>query len=232
MNVQKIGYDKKKYFNIKNSMEKSKSSKQLIEILQSEFKSLQKEFKALQFDNQILRTEIEQLKSSDLRKTKEINEMHIDYDNLCDEITKIKEFYNVTSPFSVSQTAIFNEELSKTIDVTWINEKKDTNLTNLVHLLIEICNTPYEKKKDLSMIPLLNANENEIKILDEFLKKKQIKVKFILHNTRKQYSYFDGQGGDILKTTTKPAKYRFSNCIGIKFDGTKFQKVVIENQKE
>ena len=183
-----------------------------------------KQFDKMIKDIEMLRKEVEELRVSDLKKSVEIKDLK-------EEISELKQNIPFNEPISPIQTAIFNEDNNnKSVDVTWIDEKKDVlakNLKNLTNVLVEICDMPYPKNKKLNMIPLLQANKNELKFLDEFILQKKIKVKFILYDTRKQFSYFK-QEGEACEVKDKPKTYAFVNTIGVKFDGSKFEKLAIK----
>lgn len=179
-------------------------------------------------DIDFLIKEIETLRISDLRNKVEIKQLK-------KEVALLKEKLQMKEPFQADQTAIFTdhkEGAQSTLDLTWIdnqNEKQMKNLTDLIKILQEICNTPYQK--NLKMIPLLQANEAEIEVLKDYLLKNKIPVKFILFQTRKQYSFFEKEG-ETLIIKEKPKNYQFVNTIGVKYDGSKFEKMVINSQNK
>lgn len=175
-------------------------------------------------DIEILSKEVEFLRISDMKKTLEIQELKNELNSI-----KSKSFLEDENLFSLSQTAIFNN-CEPSMDVTWIDAEKDVlsnNLKNLVSILVEICNTPYEKNKSINMIPLLKADKKELKILEEYIFQNMIKVKFILFDTRTQLSY-NQKSENEREITKKPKNYVFNNATGVKFDGTKFEKILIK----
>jgi len=182
-----------------------------------------KEFDKMIKDIEMLRKEVEELRIADLKKNTEIK-------GLNEEITELKKNFASDDPFSTSQTAIFDERTSKSIDTTWIDEKKDVlaqNLKNLIKVLVDICNMPYAKNRNINMIPYLQASKNELQILEKFIIENKIKVKFILYDSRKQFSYFKTEK-EVSEVKDKPKTYVFANTIGVKFDGSKFERLNIK----
>ena len=210
-------------------MEKTISPK-LIEKMAKDIETLQNEILKLRISDKEKTDQIKDLRNSDKEKTNQIKDLQ-------SEIEQLKKQHNNNNPsFDISDEApIFGNNETNTIttnlmDNTWISSQKDVlafNLKNLIALMDDICNTQYQKNKTLNMIPLLQANEKEFQVLEEYIIQNKISIKFILYPTRKEYNYH--KDGEVKNIAKKPKAYKFGNTVGIKFDGSKFAKVPVPN---
>ena len=213
-------------------MEKTISPK-LIEKMAKDIETLQNEILKLRVSDKEKTDQIKDLRNSDKEKTTQRKDLRSEIEQLKKQSVQ-QNNNNLSFEMSDNATIIGNTEYNtintNLMDITWVSSQKDVlanNLKNLVIIMDEICNTQYQKNKTLNMIPLLQANEKEFQVLEEYIIQNKISIKFILYPTRKEYIYH--KDGEVKNIAKKPKAYKFGNTVAIKFDGSKFAKVPVPN---